>query len=106
MKQFLANCGVNIYSDFMSGWEFRAALAAPIALVILLPLSMIKDMSGFRYISFASIFALIYTGLVLICEMPAYIQQNYPTAIVKPFIFDLNFFNGACITFFAYTCHV
>jgi hypothetical protein len=48
-------------------------VGAPIAGLILLPMSMIKDMSGFRYISFASIFALFYTGIVLLIEMPEYI---------------------------------
>ncbi|CDW79264.1 UNKNOWN [Stylonychia lemnae] len=92
--------------DFTEGWEFRAIVGAPIAACILMPMSMIKDMSGFRYISFASIFALFYTGVVLLIEMPEYIQHYKDTAIIKPFIIDLNFFNGACITFFAYTCQV
>jgi hypothetical protein len=48
--------------------------AAPTALVVLFPLSLIRDMSGFRHISVVSIFALIYTGIVLICELPEYIK--------------------------------
>jgi len=87
-------------------WQFRALVGAPIAAVILLPMSMIKDMSGFRYISFASIFALFYTGVVLLIEMPEYINHYKDIAIIEPFIIDWNFFNGACITFFAYTCQV
>lgn len=67
---------------------------------------MIKDMSGFRYISFASIFSLIYTGIVLYAELPSYIQQNWEDAKIVPFYFDWNFFSGATITFFAYTCQV
>ncbi len=63
-------------------------------------------MSGFRYISFASIGALFYTGIVLICEMPAYIHQNSEHAVINAFNIDWNFFTGACITFFAYTCQV
>ena len=65
---------------------------------------MIKDMSGFRYISFASIFALLYTGLILIIELPSYAKANYESANMVPFYFDWNFFSGASITFFAYTC--
>jgi amino acid permease len=63
-------------------------------------------MSGFRYISFASIIALVYTGIVLLAELPAYITQNYDNAFVSPANWDMNFFTGASITFFAYTCHV
>jgi hypothetical protein len=51
---------------------FRALQAAPTAAIFLLPLSMIKDMSGFRYVSLASIAALIYTGIVLLIELPEY----------------------------------
>jgi amino acid permease len=63
-------------------------------------------MSGFRYISFASIFALLYTGIVLACEMKQQIDHYKPTAIIEPFIFNLNFFKASCLTFFAYTCQV
>ena len=69
-------------------------------------MSLIKDMSGFRYISFASIFALFYTGVVLLVEMPDYISVYYNISHILPFVFDWNFFTGACITFFAYTCQV
>ncbi len=47
---------------------------APTAVLVLFPLSLIKDMSGFRHISVVSIFALVYTGIVLACELPEYIK--------------------------------
>lgn len=97
--------GVND-KEFMESWKFRAAVGVPIAAAVLLPMSLIKDMSGFRYISFASIFALFYTGVVLLIELPDYSAANKPTAVVEAFIIDWNFFTGACITFFAYTCQV
>ena len=90
----------------MDGWRFRALQGGITAGVFLLPLSMIRDMSGFRYISFASIFALIYTGLVLIVELPSYVSANYEHADLVPFYFDWNFFTGASLTFFSYTCQV
>lgn len=96
--------GFNDEDQFLESWKFRALQGAPVALLILFPMSLIRDMSGFRYISFASIFALLYTGIVLICEMPAYIEAYYPTAEMPTFKINLDFFNGACITFFAYTC--
>lgn len=101
----LVKCGATD-QHFINSWQFRAAEAAPIAAVVLLPLSMIKDMSGFRYISFASIGALFYTGIVLICEMPSYIDEYSKDAVIHAFNIDWNFFTGACITFFAYTCQV
>jgi amino acid permease len=63
-------------------------------------------MSGFRHISVISIFALIYTGLVLFAELPEYIHKNYESAHIVYAWFDWNFFTGASITFFAYTCQV
>jgi len=44
----------------------------PTALLILFPLSLIRDMSGFRHISVVSIFALLYTGIILFVELPSY----------------------------------
>ena len=97
--------------DFIYSMEFRAIVGAPIAIIILLPLSLIRDMSGFRYVSFASIIALFYTGIVLIAELPGYIHnmqsdtsgQDYT---IVPWCFDWNLFTGASLTFFAYTCQV
>ena len=84
--------------------EFRAIIGVPMALCIVLPMSMIKDMSGFRYVSIVSFISLIYTAIVLLSELTYYIKQNWDTATVVPAWFDLNLFNGASITFFSYTC--
>ena len=64
-------------------------------------------MSGFRHISIVSIFALIQTGIVLVCELPDYIKayRGLKDVNVEYACFDWNFFTGASITFFAYNCH-
>jgi amino acid permease len=83
--------------------------AGPTALLVLFPLSLIRDMSGFRHISVISIFALIYTGIVLLVELPGYIKYTgeHPDIYKIEYAwFDWNFFTGASITFFAYTCQV
>jgi amino acid permease len=92
---------------FFDTWQYRAMQAIPIAVIILFPLSMIKDMSGFRHISAVSIFALIFTGIVLICELPDYIKayRSLPDVEIEYACFDWNVFTGASITFFSYTCH-
>jgi amino acid permease len=76
IARFLKKCGVIPEDDypFFDTWQYRAMQAIPTAMIVLFPLSMIKDMSGFRHISVVSIFALIYTGIVLICELPEYIK--------------------------------
>lgn len=72
-----------------------------------MPVSLKRDMSGFRYITGISILAEFYTGIVLIIQLPSYLayaKQN-PTVYVEDYaIFDLNFFKGCSIVFFAYTC--
>jgi len=92
--------------NFTESTEFLAMINIPIAAFVLFPMSLIKDMSGLRYVSIASIVALIYMGIVLLIELPAYFHLNY---IVnhEPIVWakiDLNIFGGAAITFFAYTC--
>jgi amino acid permease len=76
LARFLKKCGVNREEKyaFFDTWHYRAMQAIPTAVIVIFPLSMIKDMSGFRHISIVSIFALVYTGIVLICELPEYIK--------------------------------
>ncbi len=52
-------------NEFFGTWQYRAMQGVPTAALILLPLSMIRDMSGFRHISVISILALVYTGVIL-----------------------------------------
>jgi len=51
-----------------------------VAFAILLPLSMMRDMSAFRYFSLASIGALIYVGILLLIELPKYYAWYYKPA--------------------------
>lgn len=41
---------------------------------VLFPLGMLKKMSGFRYVSLVSIAALFYILIVLVFELPSYVQ--------------------------------
>ena len=111
IARFLQKCGIHDdpHDDFFQGWQYRAMECGPIALFILFPLSLIRDMSGFRHISVVSIFALIYTGIVLFVELPGYAHyaSEHPDQFKVEYAwFDWNFFTGASITFFAYTCQV
>lgn len=85
---------------------FSTYIAVPSAVIVLLPLSLKRDMSAFRYVSLASIGALFYTGIVLIAELPAYYNEFKPISEVRAAYWDLNIFTGASMTFFAYTCQV
>ena len=60
------------------------------------------DMSAFRYVSMASIGALLYTAVVLISEAPSYYRANIDDAEYSPVYLDMNLFTGASMTFFAF----
>ena len=72
--------------------KFRAIQAVPTAIFVIFPMSLIRDMSGFRYVSTLSIIALFYTGIVLLIELPDYISKNYKPERVVYFHFSLDFF--------------
>ena len=91
MVQFvLKSSGVD--PDFYDNMKFRALQSIPTAALFLFPLCMIRDMSGFRYVSFASIIALFYTGVVLLVELPGYIHKNYKPGRAEPAIINLEIF--------------
>jgi len=95
-------------TDYSNVMWFRFAQGLPTAIVALIPLSLIKDMSGFRYVSFASIIALFYTGIVLLIELKPYADHysHDPFVTIDAANFNIYLFKGACMTFFAYTCQV
>jgi len=92
--------------DFVDSTKFALIQSLPTAVFLLLPLSIKRDMSAFRYVSLASIGALLYTGVVLLIELPTYHNAN----IVKPGFevqwayFDFDIFTGCSMTFFAFQC--
>jgi hypothetical protein len=50
------------------------------AFFVLFPMSLMTDMSAFRYASLASIGALVYVGIVLLVELPKYFNWNWDAA--------------------------
>mmetsp|Transcript_3214 Transcript_3214/g.5357 ORF Transcript_3214/g.5357 Transcript_3214/m.5357 type:complete len:351 (+) Transcript_3214:71-1123(+) len=92
---------VDIESKALSAYQ-----AIPTTFILLFPLSMKRDMSAFRYISLASIGALLYTGVVLLVELPAYYKEFSQQSEIVPAYWDLNIFVGCSMTFFAYTCQI
>ena len=67
-------------------------------------MSLMTDMSAFRYASLASIGALVYVGIVLLVELPKYHKWYWQPAQghISPFYFDMNLFSGANMNFFAF----
>lgn len=93
---------------FIRSTTFVLAQSAPTALLLLLPLSLKRDMSAFRYVSLASIGALLFTAVVLIVELPKYFSANKadPAIKIEFGFYDLDMFTGMSMTFFAFQCQV
>lgn len=73
-----------------------------VATFVLVPLCYKRDMDAFKYVSLLSIGALLYTGIVLIIEIPEYYQHFINDAKISPAYFDLNMLQGCAMTFFAF----
>lgn len=106
LRYVFTQFGMN--KDFVESTMFAIYQSIPTALLLLLPLSLKKDMSAFRYVSLASIGALLYTGVVLIVEVPKYFRANKQKegVDIQFAFFDLDIFTGCAMTFFAFQCQV
>jgi len=95
-------------SDFLHSFEFRLLVNVPIAGVILLPLSLKRDMSALAFAGVLSVASLTYTLLVLVVETPFYWREyrNAPTTELKSFELDWNFLTSFSLVVFAYTCQM
>ena len=90
--------------DFVNSRTFSVYQCVPTSCLILFPLSVMRDMSSLRFVSMASIIALIYTGIVLIIEVPEYYGYFKNVANMEPWCIDLNLFTGCSMVFFSFTC--
>ena len=93
---------------FLESFEFRLIVNAPIAGVILLPLSLKRDMSSLAFAGVLSVVAMFYTMLVLVVEMPFYWKEyrHMEGIEMRAFIFDANILTSFSLVFFAYTCQM
>lgn len=99
---------LGLSEDFTSSMRFRAYVVVPLGYLVLFPLSSLRDISSLRYATMASIFALTYTCIVLVVECYWYNQayKHKEGVEARIAVFDLNFFQGAAMIFFAYTCQM
>ena len=104
LKYFLQQTGVK--GDIVDPKSMLLGVyqAIPLSLFILFPMSLLRDMSAFRYISLASIFSLSYMGIVLIIDLPSYYSYFVKIAPHSPAYFDWNIPVSGAMCFFAFTC--
>lgn len=92
--------------DFAKSKTFATIISVPVSIFILFPLCIMRDLSSLRYVSIASLGALIYTVIILSIELPSYYRHFSKITDSKPFYFDLNLFTGSSMVFFSYTCQI
>lgn len=65
-------------------------------------------MSAFRYVSIASVIGLLYTGIVMAIDLPAYYEDSINNQKLEKvaFYFDFNIFTACSMTFFAFQCQI
>jgi sodium-coupled neutral amino acid transporter 3 len=97
---------LGVDAHFTTTMLFRAYVNIPVAYLVFLPLSVMKDMSAFRYCGMFSLLALTYTGIVLSVEVPYYRREYADIATVYAFYFDWNFPLACAMVFFAFTCQL
>ena len=92
--------------NFLESFEFRLIVNAPIAAVILLPLSLKRDMSSLAFAGVLSVISLAYTMLVIVVETPFYWKEyrHMPKTELRAFVFDANILTSFSLVVFAYTC--
>jgi amino acid permease len=85
---------------------FKVVQAVVTTLFLIFPLSLAKSMSALRYISLVSIGSILYTLIVMLVEVGPYynLYHNQKGEEIHYAIWDWEFFNGASITFFSFTC--
>lgn len=95
-------------ADFVASIEFRAIANPLIAVVVLIPISLLRDLSSLAFASMLSLLALTYTCLLMFVELPWYSREYHekPYFVQKAFFIDWNFFTGAAMCFFAFTCQM
>jgi len=75
--------------------------------VFIFPLSLIRNLTGFRYISLIVMGSMFYTMVVMLVQLPAYFEHNYRHGRVVWAVWDIEKILSACtVAFFAYTCQL
>lgn len=103
-----------IANQFGYGFEktntmtFRALVNIPLDVLIVVPLSAMRDMSSLAFISLLTVLALVYCAVLLLVELPWYndVYKQKEKFKETVFLMDYNFLQACAMTFFAYTCQV
>jgi amino acid permease len=84
--------------------KYRSLHIIVISVIIVFPSCILKSVDVLRYMSLISIFAIFYTSVILIIELPFYNKRPDLQGELEWFKLNWGFFNAFGITFFAFTC--
>jgi len=98
------NLGLSASVVYTLRW--RCFITIPVSVFIIFPLCLIKKMSGFRFLSIFGMLGILYTLIILLVQLPSYMQAHFSWDRLVYFDFNANTLSGMSITFFAYTCQI
>lgn len=75
--------------DTIYSMEYSVMITFIVAFAVIAPLSSLKEMSGFRYVSLVSLISLFYIMIVLYVELPGYAEKNFSYERLNYFKVDL-----------------
>ena len=105
MVAYIVNA-FGVSQEYTDTSKFRAIANIPLDIALVIPLSIMRNISSLAFVSLLTVLALIYCALLLLVEAPWYNREykqmeNYERHF---FLLDLNFLQACSMTFFAYTC--
>jgi amino acid permease len=77
-------------------------------LVVIVPLSLPKELSALRYVSPIALAGILYTTVIVVCKMPSLYLDHVSSseAHIEFFKLDRNIFRCFSMCVFAYNCHI
>jgi len=92
--------------DPSSDWYYMTYITIGILATLSFPISSIKNLSGLRYITVFSVFAICYIIITVVWEAPILNSRLPETSKVVYFRISWDAVTGWAVCAFAYTCHV
>jgi amino acid permease len=109
IDEFLTN-------SFWSHYNYKFPVMYALAILIVFPLCLLKDISKMRFTSIFGIFSLFFLIIIIIVQTPWYYSDylNKPEPKPKINVWDIStgftdqmyFFKGTATLFYAYSCHI
>lgn len=115
-----ANLDDFLINSFWKEYSYKFPVNYCLALIVLLPLCLQKDISKMRFSSILGISSLFFLIGIIIIQCPMYITDFFKNTFQKDdpkyqynyydfsvgFTKDMNFFKSVATLFYAYSCHV